>query len=448
MGKVGVADPEQLAPIALQILDALVAAHSAGIIHRDVKPDNVFLTTARDGLLVKILDFGVSKFLLGEQNRLGETRPGVVVGSPVYMSPEQARGQRDVDGRTDIYSVGVMLFECVTARLPFEADTFNDLLFKIVLEDAPDPRTYRPELEAGFAALIHRAIARDRSARFQTADEFRGALRDWMAQHMGPAAESVGKRAHMATVVRNVVTSSGAVPRANLPLDAGSSPPATAAVAAPASAPASAVAAPLAVASAAVVAPPPPAPVVTASARPRSSALLLALALLGVGAIAIAAALVFRAPAGSGTTHVGETTTSRSPSPPSTAPGDPAVPTAANANGQAALPSPATPPPSPAPVAPAPNTAAATVAMAVGPPKTPVRPGAPKAPVTGQASTTTTTASTTTTTTTTTTAASTTALGSTAPASPASSAAAGAPTPPAAETRTEKIEGRAIRTEL
>ena len=178
--------PLQIAPIARQFLTALVSAHAAGIIHRDLKPENIFILRSKAGRadFVKLIDFGISKFsrpfVEGEQRM---TRADAVLGTPCYMSPEQARGARETDVRSDIYSCGVILYESVTGRLPFEGDSFNDLMFKIALSDAPSPLTFVPSLDTDFAALINRAIARDPEARFATAQAFAEALDEWMRKN-------------------------------------------------------------------------------------------------------------------------------------------------------------------------------------------------------------------------------------------------------------------------
>jgi serine/threonine-protein kinase len=176
--------PEQIAPIARQFLAALASAHAAGIIHRDIKPDNVFILRSKAGRsdFVKLIDFGISKFsnLKGVDRT---TRAGSLLGTPCYMSPEQARGKGETDVRSDIYSCGVILYEAVTGRLPFEGETFNDLMFKIALSDAPSPLTYIPALDPEFVWIIERAMARDPAARFQSVAEFSDKLDVWMRRN-------------------------------------------------------------------------------------------------------------------------------------------------------------------------------------------------------------------------------------------------------------------------
>src|SRR5688572_21576515 len=144
--------PEQLVPILLQTLSGLQAAHSAGITHRDLKPDNIFILREKAGRadFVKIIDFGISKFHQSD-SALQMTQAGQVLGTPYYMSPEQAKGA-GTDSRTDLYALGVIMYECVTGALPFDAATFNELLFKIVLSEPPAARTIVPDLDAEFEA--------------------------------------------------------------------------------------------------------------------------------------------------------------------------------------------------------------------------------------------------------------------------------------------------------
>jgi tRNA A-37 threonylcarbamoyl transferase component Bud32 len=183
--------PEDATPIIAQLLEGLGAAHDAGIIHRDLKPANIFLTKSRGVAdFVKILDFGVSKFnVLNEE--MSMTSTGAVLGTPYYMSPEQAKGSRQVDPRSDLYAVGVILYECITGQVPFSAETFNELIFRIVLESPPPVESFVPNLDPAFTALIHKAMAREANDRFQTAAEFRMAILKWAeAASAGPVLPS------------------------------------------------------------------------------------------------------------------------------------------------------------------------------------------------------------------------------------------------------------------
>ena len=176
--------PGECFPILHQLLEALSAAHGAGIIHRDLKPDNVYLLKMRGGKVdfVKLLDFGISKFnQLSGDSGFSMTRTGAVMGTPYYMAPEQAKGSRELDHRVDLYAAGVILYEAITGEVPFNADTFNELLFKIVLEAARPVEQMVPGLDPTFAAIVNKSMAREPAARFQTAREFQQALDQWAA---------------------------------------------------------------------------------------------------------------------------------------------------------------------------------------------------------------------------------------------------------------------------
>ena len=178
--------PHDMAPVLQQLLSGLGAAHAAGIVHRDLKPDNIFLVRKNGYDFVKLLDFGVSKFSsVGEE--LSMTKTGAVMGTPYYMSPEQARGMT-VDQRSDLYSVGVVAFQCLTGRVPFQAETFNELIFKIALE-VPEPlETLVPNIDPGISAIVRRAMERDPAHRFQSAADFARALGEWQMANASGAA--------------------------------------------------------------------------------------------------------------------------------------------------------------------------------------------------------------------------------------------------------------------
>jgi hypothetical protein len=176
--RMGIIPPRQLASLIRQTLVGLRAAHAAEIVHRDLKPDNIFILREKAGHadFVKIIDFGISKFnaLTGDMSM---TTTGAVMGTPFYMSPEQAKGAAGVDARTDLYAIGVIMYEALTGRVPFEGTSFNDLMFKIVLSDAPPLPDSVPE---DFREIVQRAMSRDATNRFQSADEFIQALDRWL----------------------------------------------------------------------------------------------------------------------------------------------------------------------------------------------------------------------------------------------------------------------------
>ncbi len=162
--------------IVNQVLRALVRAHEAGIVHRDLKPDNVFLCARDDDpSFVKLVDFGISKVA---RARTADTltRRGTVLGTAFYMSPEQAQSFADIDGRTDLFSLGAILFEMLTGRPPHGGRTYEAVLIAICTHDAPDVRSLVPEVPANIAAIVSRALDRERERRFQSAGEFLAAI--------------------------------------------------------------------------------------------------------------------------------------------------------------------------------------------------------------------------------------------------------------------------------
>jgi serine/threonine-protein kinase len=163
-------------PITLQICRALHAAHEAGIVHRDLKPENIFLTV-RDGQpdFVKILDFGIAKNVeLREQDdRL--THPGIAMGTPEYMAPEQAAG-KDVDRRIDVYATGALLYEMLTGHLPHEGENLMQILSKKASHPPVAPREYRPDMPEGLERVLLRALSAEPAQRFQTMEALAEAL--------------------------------------------------------------------------------------------------------------------------------------------------------------------------------------------------------------------------------------------------------------------------------
>jgi eukaryotic-like serine/threonine-protein kinase len=165
--------------VILQLLYGLMGAHAAGIVHRDLKPDNVFLVDrANDTAFVKIVDFGTSKIipLLGHTAPLALTHRGVVVGTPLYMSPEQAEAKTDVDERSDLYSAGAIAFECLTGRPPHVGESDQLVLGSIRSTKAPKVRSIEPTLPEGLGAFVDKALARAKSDRFASARQMFEAL--------------------------------------------------------------------------------------------------------------------------------------------------------------------------------------------------------------------------------------------------------------------------------
>lgn len=175
----GALKPEQAIPIFEQVLDAFQYAHSRGIVHRDIKPSNIFLTSENQ---VKILDFGIAK-IVGSGDDLTST--GTQIGTPVYMSPEQVKGEKDIDQRSDIYSLGITLFFTLNGKAPYDSTTQSnfEIFNKIVYEPIPDLIQY-----PAFNEVIKKAISKDRNLRFQNAGEFKKALTEAAAKAAKPDA--------------------------------------------------------------------------------------------------------------------------------------------------------------------------------------------------------------------------------------------------------------------
>jgi serine/threonine-protein kinase len=185
---------EEAVHIIAQTLRGLHRAHEAGIVHRDLKPDNIFLVDRDDDpLFAKIVDFGISKMMRRSSDAAGAagtlTRQGVVLGTPSYMSPEQAQAFADLDLRTDLWSLGAILFECLGGRPPHTGDAYEQIIISICTTDAPDVRSLDPNVPAPLAEFIARALQRDRARRFQTAKEMLEALQ---ATGIGPVRTPFG----------------------------------------------------------------------------------------------------------------------------------------------------------------------------------------------------------------------------------------------------------------
>ncbi len=167
--------PEQrILRIVSQAASALAAAHAKGIVHRDVKPENLFLLRRKDQDFVKVVDFGISKSLRAsdeaeEQPRLTQT--GMVLGTPLYMSPEQARGDDELDARVDIYALGVIMYESATGRVPFIGNNYLSVISQVLNEEPRPLRALRPELSEEFEAIVLRAMEKDRAERYASANE-------------------------------------------------------------------------------------------------------------------------------------------------------------------------------------------------------------------------------------------------------------------------------------
>ncbi|HEY6725985.1 MAG TPA: protein kinase, partial [Polyangiaceae bacterium] len=186
LSRVGQMSPHLLAPLMVQLLQGLAAAHNAGILHRDLKPDNIFVSPAGHA---KVLDFGIAKLQPNIAAVQAGTSTGSLLGTPHYMSPEQALGQT-VDARSDLYAMGVILYEVLTGRRPFDAPTLYELLRQQVELDPPPPSTLRPDLPPALQTVIAKALSKNPALRFQTSAEFAQALESGAPVTLGGAASS------------------------------------------------------------------------------------------------------------------------------------------------------------------------------------------------------------------------------------------------------------------
>ena len=192
MDRRGKLPPEVAVDFALQILSGLESAHAIGVVHRDLKPDNVFIVPATGGPLLKLIDFGIAKLRASTEFQKGLTRAGVIMGTPEYMAPEQLFAAEGVDHRADLYSLGVILFEMLSGRRPADGDEVEQIVAAVVAGNVRHLATLEPQLHPGLVAVVERALLPDREARFASALEMRLALAPYAGalSHAGRLAAS------------------------------------------------------------------------------------------------------------------------------------------------------------------------------------------------------------------------------------------------------------------
>jgi serine/threonine-protein kinase len=213
IGREGPLDAQRTADLMVPVVAALAAAHDAGVVHRDLKPDNVFVARERNTLAPKVLDFGISKLADPEQPGL-LTGTGALLGTPYYMSPEQAKSARNIDAQSDQYSCGVILYECVTGRRPLEEPSIYQLIQRIVHGDFAPPRQLNPSIPAALEQLILKAMAAEPQQRFPTTRAFGRALLEFASDRVrGNYADEFAEEAAPAVPA--------AAPAANRPLALG-----------------------------------------------------------------------------------------------------------------------------------------------------------------------------------------------------------------------------------
>ena len=188
---------ETAAEYIVQACEAIAEAHAAGIIHRNIKPQNLFLSKSVGGApKVKVLDFGVSKSLV-TSGAGGLTQTRSMLGSPLYMSPEQMRSSRDVDARADVWALGVVLYELLTQRWPFEAESMPELCLKVVSEKPTPITTYRPDVPQAMVEIVDRCLKKDPNQRYAHAAELATALESLAP----PASRIIAERARLAVAI-------------------------------------------------------------------------------------------------------------------------------------------------------------------------------------------------------------------------------------------------------
>lgn len=216
--------PGETVAIALAIADALEAARVAGVVHRDLKPANVFLQASSAGrVVVKVLDFGVSKVQQGDASA---TSTGVAIGTPAYMSPEQARGERTVDHRSDVWALGVVIYEMLTGEWPFRGETVYAIVAEIISANAPDVRVQAPEVSQALGDVVSCCLRRDPGLRFQSAGDARAALASCPESGLVSVATSAPLRSapqHSAPRVERAAISDAAAAATLAASDAGAS---------------------------------------------------------------------------------------------------------------------------------------------------------------------------------------------------------------------------------
>jgi len=177
-----VLSPEVAITVLIPALRGVAAAHAHGVVHRDLKPDNIFLCRVGDNQRgeAKVLDFGVSKLATDGIEDVSITATGGLVGTPIYMAPEQVRGGKEIDQRTDLYTLGCVLYQMLTGRPPYQGEVYSALMVAIATTDPPRLRSLRPEIPVELERIVHRAMARDVEQRFPDVSSFIAALESFL----------------------------------------------------------------------------------------------------------------------------------------------------------------------------------------------------------------------------------------------------------------------------
>lgn len=204
--------PEQrILRIASQACSALSAAHAKGVVHRDIKPENLFLLRRKEQDFVKVVDFGISKSLRAsseEEETTRLTQTGMVLGTPLYMSPEQARGDDELDQRVDVYALGVIMYEAAAGRVPFSGNNYLSVISQVLNEEPTPLRELRPELSEEFEAVVGKAMSKEVKERYASANDMLADITALLddptrsterAKITGPRRRSIGKKSDGST---------------------------------------------------------------------------------------------------------------------------------------------------------------------------------------------------------------------------------------------------------
>jgi serine/threonine-protein kinase len=219
---------EQAIEFVLQACVAVADAHALGIVHRDLKPANLFCVRRSDGQLsIKVLDFGISKLTEGAGTGPGMamTKTSALMGSPLYMSPEQMRSSKDVDALTDIWALGVILFELMTGRPVFLADSVTELAIKIVTEPAPAIRSFRPDVPSGLEVVVFKCLEKDRGHRYRNVAELALALLPFGPKRSKASVERISGIIQAAGLSASALAVPPSPPIAGTPASGGTLPP-------------------------------------------------------------------------------------------------------------------------------------------------------------------------------------------------------------------------------
>jgi serine/threonine-protein kinase len=234
LNRVGYMEPEPAVQLLIPAIRGVAAAHAHGVIHRDLTPDNIFICRSADGKPreAKVLDFGVSKLADDAGDQVGITGLGHAVGTPAYMAPEQIRGNIPADARTDVYALGVVLYQMLAGRRPFDGQIYSALMIEIATTDPPRLCSVQPHVPVALEAIVHRAMARDMDQRFPDVKSFLEALEDLVRVDISYAPNKISA-GHSGRVIgpagdrgSDRIDSSGISGRAaSFPLTGGSSNP-------------------------------------------------------------------------------------------------------------------------------------------------------------------------------------------------------------------------------